>query len=494
MTPSSHFENKTIGYISTRGGIDPVEFDTALLQGFARDGGLFVPDQIPEFSREELAGWKGLSFTDLAHKILRPFIPSHLIPDADLARILEHSFSTFSHAHVLPVKNIAPGDKLYVMELFHGPTLSFKDIAMGFLVRVMDYFLAQRGETLSLILATTGDTGPAAAHAAVGCKTLDCYPLFPLGMISQEQQRQMTTLGADNVMAVGVTGCKDGGDDLDLVVTQLFADPQLRDRLRLSSVNSVNWCRVMFQSIHYIYGYLNTVERVGDPLAVSVPCGAFGNLFGGWLAREMGLPIHQFICAVNANQTLYRAFNDGIFTKADLIPTVSSAIDIVVPYNFWRFLYFNCGRDGKKLAGWMDEFQTRGRVALDRETREAITRGFVAESVSDAETLATMAGLYGDHGYLADPHAAVALTAARRQRKHIPARIPILTMATAHPAKFSEIISRGLKKEANDLPPVATHPELERAKALPEELDPCHLDQLAHHLITQISSRLTGKG
>ncbi len=484
MTPQQPIE-----YISTRGGITPVGFDTAVLEGFAKDGGLFVPNRIPRFSLEQLKAWKSLGFTQLAREVIRPFIPESLLPDADVKRLLDLSFRDFGHDDVLPVTTPDLGTNIHVMELFHGPTLSFKDIAMGFLVRVMDHFLAQRGEHLSLILATTGDTGPAAAHAAAACTTLDCYPLFPLGMISEEQQRQMTCLDADNVMAVGVNNCKDGGDDLDIVVARLFADSETRGRLHLSSVNSVNWCRVMFQSVHFIYGYLKTVETVGEPIAVSVPSGAFGNMFGGWLAREMGLPVSRFICSVNANQTLYRAFTQGIFSKEDLIPTVSSAIDIVVPYNFWRFLYFNGDRDSEKLAAWMDEFQATGKAVLDPATRENITKGFVTESIDDPTTLDLMATLYREKGYLADPHGAVALAGARAHREEIPEEIPILCMATAHPAKFPDIIARALDRDPNPLPEQAGHPSLEAARNQREKMAQCDLQDLEAFLVSEISRR-----
>lgn len=471
-----------IQYVSTRGGISPVRFDQAVLQGFAADGGLFVPDTLPRFSRETIEAWRGLSYPDLAVEILTSFIDPDLIPENDLRQLISDSFAGFSHPDILPLTQL--DTNLSVLELFHGPTLSFKDIAMGFLVRAMDYLLERQGRRLSLVLATTGDTGPAAAHAAAGRATIDCWPLFPLGMISAEQQRQMTTLDAANIHPVGVKNCPDGGDDLDVVVADLFSDDRLKRELRLSSVNSINWCRVMVQAVHYVYAYLRVTDTVGDPVVFSVPSGAFGNLFAGFLAREMGLPVHTFVCANNRNRTLHTLFSKGIFKKRDLIPTVSSAIDIVVPYNFWRCLYFTCGRDAGKLAAWMDRFRDTGEIRLDDDTRSAVQKGFTSRSISDEETLATIRDIYETRNYLLDPHGAVAVSAARQLKDTVPENSRIICLATAHPAKFPDVIRRALGASA--LPDAAGHPDLDRAATLPERLTACNLPDLSSTLTTAI--------
>ncbi|MBT8361935.1 MAG: threonine synthase, partial [Deltaproteobacteria bacterium] len=241
-----------IRYVSTKGGIAPENFDDAVLQGFAADGGLFVPDRIPTVSLKQLEQWADFDYVELAEAVLSAYIDPTIIPRNDLKKLLNASFLEFEIAEKIPV--IPLGDNnIFIMELFHGPTLSFKDVAMGFLIQTMDYFLAKRAERLSLVLATTGDTGPAAAHASVGKKTIDCWPLYPLGMISEEQRRQMTTLSAANVHPVGVQHCPNGGDDLDIVVSRLFADSERKKRLNLSSVNSINWCRVLVQTVHYFH-------------------------------------------------------------------------------------------------------------------------------------------------------------------------------------------------------------------------------------------------
>ena len=473
-------------YVSTRGGIAPVGFAEAVLKGFAEDGGLFVPTAIPRISEEQLEAWAALSYPDLAFEILSLFIDSEVIPAEDLKGLIQASFQDFDHPEILPLVPLQGEGGVSVMELFHGPTLSFKDIAMGFLINTMDYLLTRRGGHLNLILATTGDTGPAAAYASAGKTSLDCWPLYPEGLITEEQKRQMTTLSAENVHPVGVTDCPDGGDDLDLIVAGLFSDAARVRDLGLSSVNSINWCRVLMQSVQYVYGYCRVCRRLGEPLIFSVPSGAFGNLFAGFLAREMGVPIATFICANNRNSALHTAFSTGVFKKQDLIPTVSSAIDIVVPYNFWRFLYYQAGADPEKLAAWMDRFHTEGEVRLDLETASALQSGYASCSVSDAETLSTIRGVWESSGYLLDPHGAVAVAAARELRNQLHKEAPLLCMTTAHPGKFPEVIARALGD--GGLPPQALHPALQAAAQRPEKGEVCSLNALESRLIAGLKA------
>ena len=483
---------RPIRFTSTCGNIEPVAFDTAVLHGFAPDGGLFVPDRLPEFSKEGLTGMQHLSYTDLCSRILSAFIDSALIPQQDLDRLIQNSFKGFNHPDIIPLVPCPGQQNLYIMELFHGPTQSFKDIAMGFLVRTMNYLLTRQERRLNLILATTGDTGPAAAHAAAGLSTIDCWPLFPKGMISPEQEGQMTGIRSANIHPVGVTHCPDGGDDLDRVILSLFSDPERKARLKLSSVNSINWCRVMFQSVHYFYAYFQmcalTGRKIGSPVVFSVPSGAFGNLFAGYLAREMGLPVQTFICAVNANQTLFRAFTEGVFAPSALIPTCSSAIDIVLPYNFWRFLYFASGRNWEKIKSWMDKLDAGGRVELDEETRDAINRGFQPVSVTDELTLKTIREHFESApSYLIDPHGAVALTGALSLR--IDDSTPVVCLATAHPAKFPDVIAKALElTEGSPLPEAAVHPDLVRVPDTEANLSICALDNLEDYLVDAIGS------
>ncbi len=476
-----------ISYVSTRGGISPVAFDEAVLSGFAADGGLYVPESIPKISPEQLQAWSTLSFVDLAFEVLSLFIPRSIIPSADLKKIIDESYGSFEHPDVIGMVPLDRQGNLIVMELFHGPTLSFKDVAMGFLINVLNYLLKKRDERLTIVLATTGDTGPAAAWAATGKSTLDCWALFPRGMITEEQERQMTTLNAGNVHAVGVENCTDGGDDLDFVVASLFKDQELKENLKLSSVNSINWCRVMVQSVHYFYGYFRAVETVGDEVVFSVPSGAFGNLFGGYIAREMGLPVKQFICANNINQTLHTVLSTGVLAKKDLIQTISSAIDIVVPYNFWRYLYFSTGSDNKKISAWMDKFEESGQVEFDAATLAEIQHGYASIAITDAQTKATIKSTFEQNDYLLDPHTSVAVAAASSFKESLPDKMKIICLATAHPAKFPEIISSCLELSTG-LPEQGRHASLEKASKACQHLRLCDIENLETSLVDAMTA------
>jgi threonine synthase len=478
-------------FVSTRGETPPVDFETAVLRGYAPDGGLYVPATIPNLSPKTLERWAHLGYVDLAHEILSLFIEPSAIPTADLRRLLEASYRTFDTAEVAPVVPLGSVPRRYVMELFHGPTLSFKDLAMGVLVNIVDFLLQRRKEWQTLIVVTTGDTGPAAAHASAGKGSLECWVLYPSGMISEEQTRQMTTIRADNVHAVGVSHCPNGGDDLDLLVAELSADRDFSRRLRLSSVNSINLCRVLAQTIHFFYGYFRVAESPGERIVISVPSGGFGNMFGGCLARMMGLPIEFFVCATNSNATLHRIFSRGEFSKAGLRQTLSSAIDIVIPYNFWRYLYLASGRDHEKIRRWMDEFQAHGRFELDACTAKEVQRGFWSASISDSDTLATIQSVYETTGgYLLDPHAAVSVAAAQKLSERIPSDAKVVSFATAHPAKFPKVIRRALAI-SGDLPPAARHHSIDAARQAPEKYLAFTLDEMRLAIRREMESAAT---
>lgn len=473
-------------FVSTRGGIEPVGFEEAVLQGFAADGGLFVPREIPVLDAADLERLSTLDFPQLALELVSLYVEPSVIPRDDLQRLVEDSFAGFDRASVVDLVPIRSNPDTRILELFHGPTQSFKDMAMGLLMNVVDYFLTRRGERLNIILATTGDTGPAAAFAAAGKAQIDCWPLYPRGMISGEQERQMTTLGADNVHPVGVEHCPDGGDDLDIVVAELFADAELKRSLGLSSVNSINWCRVMVQAVHYFYAYFRTVDKVGDPVVFSVPSGAFGNLFGGFLARSMGLPVSRFVCANNTNDALHTAFSTGVFARRDLVQTPSSAIDIVAPYNFWRLLYFAAGRDPQRIRQWMEDFHTRREAKLDARTLAFIQDGFLSAAIGDQATADTMRAVYhSDAGYLLDPHTAVAVAAVDALADQLPADARIVCLGTAHPAKFPDVIRQVLDC-GDDLPAAARHPAIETARDACQHLRLCRLDTLKANLVDAI--------
>lgn len=455
-----------IQFVSNRGGGIPVDFETAILAGFAPDGGLYVPTELPKISLATLATWKGNSYTDIAYEILSLFIDDSIISESELKQILTDSFSTFYHQDLIPIYPLSSISNLYVQELFHGPTLSFKDVAMGFIVNLFNFFLKRKGKKMTIVVATTGDTGPAAAYASIDKEFLDTWVLYPKELITEEQERQMTTLMATNVHPVGVANCPDGADDLDLLIAKLFADNSFKEKLNLSSVNSINWGRVMMQTVHYFYGYLQTVDRVGEPLNFAVPSGAFGNLCAGSLARAMGLPVGKFIIANNQNACLYRIFTKGIFSKAPIIPCPASAIDILIPYNFWRYLYFAIGQDSAKINQWISTFEQTGKVVFDKATFATYSNGFIADTISDEQTLSTIEDVYYKEQYLLDPHAAVAVAAAKNLQSSLSIKAKTLCLATAHPCKFPESIGKALNVKRDDLPVQANHESIEIANAL----------------------------
>ncbi len=476
-----------MNYLSITGGTKPVAFDQAVLQGFAADGGLFVPERIASISKQRLQGWRELGYLDLAGEILGRYIDQSIVPKQDLLRLLSQSFSSFEHPDP-PLVSPLDDPRQWVMELFHGPTLSFKDVAMGFLINLMDYFLERKGQRLSLLLATTGDTGPAAAYAAAGRKRISCWPLYPASMISAEQELQMTSITAANIMPVEVSGCRNGGDDLDVVVARLFGDEKQRQRLNLSSVNSINIGRVLMQTVHYFYAYFRVAETVGDHLVFSVPAGAFGNLCAGELARAMGLPV-SFICATNKNATLHRIFSEGTLAQARLQNSLSSAIDIVVPYNFWRFLYLRCGADQGLVSRAMKEFGTSGAVSFEAGLHQLLRRGIVSTPVSDQQTLETISHYWQNGDYLVDPHGAVALAGVDNCRHHFAESTRFISLATAHPAKFPAVMKKALAPSA-ELPGAAFHDSLERARRAKIRKLRCSCAELENFLLAELEKVL----
>jgi len=460
-----------IRYVSTKGGGPPVDFETAILNGLAPDGGLYVPTLLPLIDLTRLESWKNLSYTDLAYEVLSLFIDKSAISSLDLRTLIEDSFSAFSHPEIIPNHYLAFRKNIVIQELFHGPTLSFKDVAMGFVVNLFNYFLQRKGEKMSIMVATSGDTGPAAAFASIGKEALDTWTLYPKGYVTEEQERQMTTITAPNVHAVRVRNCASGSDDLDELITGLFADTSFKTKLNLSSVNSINWGRVMMQTVHYFYGYFQTVDTVGELLNFAVPSGAFGNLCAGSIAREMGLPVGKFVLANNQNNCLQRIFEEGVYLKEKVINCVSSAIDISLPVNFWRYLYFAVGQKPEQIKAWMDEVNQQDQCTFDKSTRQQFSKGFLTASISDDSTLNTIQDIYQKEGYLLDPHAAVAVAAANKVKSELSNESKVLCLATAHPAKFPDVIRESLSVQT--LPSEATHPSLEEAKTHCQKIYEC---------------------
>ncbi len=469
-----------IQYVSNTGGGKPVDFETAILDGFAVDGGLYVPETLPKVGKEQLMKWKDLGYVELAFEVLSLFIDRSIISEKELKNILQTAYAPFKKEEVIPLYQLKTRSQTYIMELFHGPTISFKDIGLAFLVNLINFFLERKKEYLTLVVATTGDTGPAAAYFSAGKSNLDTWVLYPKGLITEEQERQMTTLQHANIHPVGVANCQEGADDLDLIIAKLYANQSFKDKLKLSSVNSINWGRVMMQMVHYFYGYLRIVDTVGEQINIAVPSGAFGNLCAGGLAREMGLPINYLVAANNRNACLHRIFSEGRFSKEEIIETASSAIDILIPSNFWRLLYFRIDKDSEKIKNWIKEFATTGTVTFDKKTFEKYRKGFLSNSSTDKETLDIINEIYTSENYLLDPHGAVAVVAADRLRVQLEDK-KVLCLATAHPSKFPSVIKQALHTTV--LPKVATHPSIETAKELCEKVHLCDHKYLEKALI-----------
>ncbi len=472
-------------FVSVKGDSPKVDFETAILNGFAPDGGLYVPEQLPKISLETLQTWKSLSYRELVFEITSLFIPEKIIPTPDLKQIIKTAYDTFEKEETIPLHPLKNKPNTYIMELFYGPTLSFKDVGLAFLVNVVNYFLQRKDEKQTVVVATTGDTGPAAAYYAAGKSNLDAWTLYPKGMITPEQERQMTTLPHPNIHPVGVWNCPEGGDDLDAVIKQLYAHKAFKEKLHLTSVNSINWGRIMVQSVHYFYGYLQLAEELGEPIHFCVPSGGFGNLCAGSLARLMGLPVEFLVIGNNKNACLHRIFSSGEFSKAPIHETASSAIDILIPLNFWRYLYFATDKNPAQMKEWISTFEQTGMLQFDEATYQAYAKGFLSTSISDEETLETIKTLYESEDYLLDPHSAVAVCTANKLADKL-GDGKILCLATAHPAKFPDIIKKALHCE--DLPEQARHHSIELAKRRCEKVYLCEQEHLEEALMHAMES------
>ena len=418
-------------YISTRGRAPELAFDDVLLSGLARDGGLYVPAEWPRLSADDLRAMKSLSYNELAFRVIQPFVGG-TIDDAALAAIIEKAYATFDDGEVAPLVSI--GDDIHLMELFHGPTLAFKDVAMQMLGGLFDHVLNARGERVTIAGATSGDTGSAAIEACKGKDTLDIFMLHPEGRVSEVQRRQMTTVLADNVHNVAVRGTFDDCQDL---VKAMFNDTPFRDRHHLSAVNSINWARVMAQIVYYVHAAL----QLGAPdreVSFTVPTGNFGNVFAGYAAMKMGLPVKRFVVAANANDILARFFESGEMRTDAVVPTLSPSMDIQISSNFERLLFDMMGRDGAKVESTLTAFRAEGSFRIDQAMLDQVREKFTAARFDDKQTTETIRALYQENGMLIDPHTAVGLAAARARNEHD--GTPMVVLATAHPAKFPDAV------------------------------------------------------
>jgi len=413
-------------FVSTRGEAPVLGFSDAVLSGLATDGGLYLPENWPQVSPEEIAGFAGQPYAAVAYHIISRFT-TYDLPGRDLRAIIDAAYATFRHPSVTPLVEIAPGR--FVLELFHGPTLAFKDVAMQFLARVMDHILAERGSRATIVGATSGDTGSAAIEAFRGRDTTDIFILHPEGRTSEVQRRQMTTVADANVHNIALKGTF---DDCQSIVKGLFRAPGFRDDMHLSGVNSINWGRIVAQIVYY-FTAAASLGAPHRPVNFVVPTGNFGDIFAGYAAKRMGLPIANLVIATNSNDILARTLETGAYETGTVMPTISPSMDIQVSSNFERLLFEALGRDASGLKRLMNGLQQSGHFTIPDKALATIRESFAAGRASEAETSGAIAKTLKDAGYLLDPHTAVGIAVADRLDL---GSAPVVVLATAHPAKF----------------------------------------------------------
>jgi threonine synthase len=449
-----------VKYVSTRGAAPVLGFGDVLLTGLASDGGLYVPDEWPQLTSEV---WSEVRPYDaVAVDVMWPYVEGAIERDAFAAMVTE-AYATFDHPDVCPLVDL--GD-LHLLELFHGPTLAFKDVALQLVGRLFDHELTTRDQRATIVVATSGDTGSAAIEACVGRERLDIVVLHPEGRVSEVQRRQMTTVDAPNVHNVAIEGTFDDCQDL---VKALFADAAFRSQVHLSAMNSINWARVMAQVVYYV----TTVSRLGR-CSFAVPTGNFGNIFSGWIAERMGLPVDQLVIGSNSNDILTRWATDGSLVAEPVVPTYSPSMDIQVSSNHERLLFELSGRDGHRTAELLDRFRGLGAVEAPHDHR------FDAAALDDAATLSVIREVHEATGTLVDPHTAVGIGAARARRS---GDSPMVALATAHPAKFPDAVAAA----TGVLPPVPARLAdlLERPERF--EVLPADVGAVRAHVLTSIA-------
>ena len=419
-------------YVSTRGGVAPCGFEEALFAGLAGDGGLYLPERWPRLERDELAALQGASYQDVAARVLAPFVGDDL-SGRELRELIARAYAGFDHVAIAPLRQLGPNE--WLLELFHGPTLAFKDIALQLLGLLFEHFLASRERAITIVGATSGDTGSAAIEACAGCARMAIVILHPHGRISEVQRRQMTTVAADNVHNVAIEGTF---DDCQALVKAMFNDTGFRSRLNLAAINSINWGRIMAQAVYYVSAAL----ALGGPwrrVSLSVPTGNFGDVYAGYVAHRIGLPIAQLTVATNRNDILARFFASGTYSAGEVAPTMSPSMDIQVASNFERLLHDLCGGDAAEVARLLDEFAARKALRVSPDALGRARELFDAARVDEDATVATMAEVLRTTGQLVDPHTAVGVCAGRACR--LDPNTPLIALATAHPAKFPDAVA-----------------------------------------------------
>ncbi|MCF2869809.1 threonine synthase [Octadecabacter sp. G9-8] len=429
-------------YVSTRGAAPELTFEQAMMTGLARDGGLYVPDVIPTLSHDQIAAMAGQSYEDIAFTVMRPFI-GETFTDDEFRGLIDAAYAGFSHAARAPLKQLDSNH--FLLELFHGPTLAFKDFAMQLIGQMFQASLTRSGKRITIVGATSGDTGSAAIEAFRGLTNVDVFILFPHGRVSEVQRRQMTTPVESNVHALAMDG---DFDDCQATLKDMFNDFDFRDGVNLAGVNSINWGRVLAQVV-YFFSSAVSVGAPHRPVNFTVPTGNFGDIFAGYIAKRMGLPIDQLVIATNQNDILHRTLETGAQTKEGVTPSISPSMDIQVSSNFERALFDAYGRDGSVVAEQMDELKTKGAFTISQGAIEMLRDTFASGRASEDETYAAITGELTRSGELLCPHSAVGVKVAEAFQS----ATPMITLATAHPAKFPAAV----EKATGQHPPLPPH-------------------------------------
>jgi threonine synthase len=423
-------------YVSTRGNAPALDFEGVTLAGLAGDGGLYVPEAWPRFSHDEIAAMAGLPYAHLAQRVMQPFVGDSLTPERLLA-LTTMAYGRFAHAAVTPLRQL--DDRQWLLELFHGPTLAFKDVALQLLGLLFEEFLGRRDDHLTIVGATSGDTGSAAIDAVAGRARIDIFMLHPHGRVSDVQRRQMTTVMAPNVHNLAIDG---SFDDAQATVKRMFNDHAVTARFGIAAVNSINWARLMAQVVYYFAAAL----QLGAParkVAFAVPTGNFGDVFAGYVAARMGLPVERLIVATNINDILHRALSSGDYSAGTVTPTAAPSMDIQVSSNFERLLFDAAGRDAALIAAQMTTFEATKALQLTNRQRQSIAELFTSARVDAAGMIAAQRWAFEACGEVLDPHTAIALHAARNELGLL-ADVPVVTLATAHPAKFGDAVAAAI--------------------------------------------------
>ncbi|MGB9712611.1 MAG: threonine synthase [Dissulfurimicrobium sp.] len=428
-------------YISTRGGIEPISFKDSVMMGLATDGGLILPEQLPTAGPEIIEKWEGLDYHELAYEVMSLFIDD--ITSKDLKAMIDNAYKNFDTPEVTPLVKV--GD-LHILELFHGPTLAFKDIALQFLGNLFSYLLKERNEKMNILGATSGDTGSAAIYGVKGKENINIFILHPHGRVSPIQALQMTTVPDKNVFNIAINGTF---DDCQAIVKNIFNDIPFKSQYKLGAVNSINWARILAQVVYYVYSFLWIKNKEGaERVDFSVPTGNFGDIFAGYVARRLISPhIERLILATNENNILTRFIMEGRYKIAQrVIPTVSPSMDIQIASNFERYIYYLFGQDPQRVKRAMEQFEKTGEIVFNPDEMTMAREDFASASISQPETIETIRAVYRNTGYVLDPHTAVGVAAAKRLSSAL-LRHSIVCLATAHPAKFARTVKEAIGHE-----------------------------------------------